>query len=99
MNLRPLYNRVIIERNEAPERTKSGLYIPTSSSKKPNNGTVLAVGNGHLQDDGNLKPLQVKTGDVVVFSEYSGNNITHNGNDYHILSEDEILGIITSSVE
>jgi chaperonin GroES len=96
MNLRPLYNRVIIERNEAPEKTKSGLYIPSSSSKKPNNGTVLAVGNGHLQDDGNLKPLQVKIGDVVVFSEYSGSNITHNGNEYHILSEDEILGIISS---
>lgn len=96
MNLRPLYNRVIIERNKAPEKTKSGLFIPTSSSKKPNNGTVLAVGAGHLQDNGELKPLVVHVGDTVVFSEYAGNTVTHNGKEYHILSEDEILGIIPS---
>ena len=96
MNLRPLYNRVVIERNEAPERTKSGLYIPSSSSKKPNNGTVLAVGTGHLKENGELTPLAVQVGDTVVFSEYSGNTIKHNGKEYHILSEDEILGVIPS---
>ena len=96
MNLRPLYNRVVIERNEAPERTKSGLYIPSSSSKKPNNGVVLAVGTGHLKDNGELTPLDVQVGDTVVFSEYAGNTIKHAGKEYHILSEDEILGVIPS---
>ena len=96
MNLRPLYNRIVIERNEAPEKTKSGLYIPSSSSKKPNNGKVLAVGSGHLQDNGELSPLAVHVGDTVVFSEYAGSAIKHNGKEYHILSEDEILGIIPS---
>lgn len=96
MNLRPLYNRVVIERNEAPERTKSGLYIPSSSSKKPNNGTVLAVGAGHLKDNGELTPLAVQVGDTVVFSEYAGNTIKHAGKEYHILSESEILGVIPS---
>jgi chaperonin GroES len=95
MNLRPLYSRIVIKRQEAPEKTKSGLFIPTSSSKKPNQGTVLAVGTGNLQDDGSLQPLQVQTGDTVVFSEYSGSKITHDGTDYHILSEDEVLGIVS----
>jgi len=96
MNLRPLYNRVIIERNETPEKTKSGLFIPSTSSKKQNNGTVLAVGAGKLQDDGNLKPLDVCVGDTVVFSEYSGSTIKHEGKEYHILSEDDILGVMST---
>lgn len=94
MNIRPLYNRVLIERKEAPQKSKGGLYIPSSSSKKPNQGTVLAVGEGHLKSDGTLSPLQVKQGDLVVFGEYSGNKITVDGTEYYILSEDDILGII-----
>ena len=95
MNLRPLYSRIIIERKEAPEKTKSGLFIPTSSSKKPNQGTVLAVGTGNLQDDGTLMPLQVNVGDTVVFSEYSGSKVSHDGTEYHILAEEDILGIVS----
>ena len=94
MNIRPLYNRVLIERKEAPQRSKGGLYIPSSSSKKPNQGTILAVGEGHLKSDGTLSPLQVQKGDLVVFGEYSGNKITVDGTEYYILSEDDILGII-----
>ena len=94
MNIRPLYNRVLIERKEAPQKSKGGLILPSSSSKKPNQGKVLEVGSGHLKEDGSLRPLQVQKGDVVVFGEYSGNKITVDGTEYYILSEEDILGII-----
>ena len=99
MNIRPLYNRVLIERKEAPQKSKGGLILPSSSSKKPNQGTILAVGNGHLKDDGSLRPLQVKKDDLVVFGEYSGNKITLDGKEYYILSEEDILGIIEEKVQ
>ena len=94
MNIRPLYNRVLIERKEVAQRSKGGLYLPTAASQKPNQGTVLAVGEGHLKNDGTIIPLQVKEGDVVAFGAYSGNKITVDETEYYILSEDEILGII-----
>ena len=94
MNLRPLYDRVIIEREQAPEKTKSGLILPSSASTKPNQGTVLAVGEGSLKNDGSIDPLEITIGDTVIFSEYSGDKIKYEGKEYHILSESDILGIV-----
>ena len=94
MSIRPLYDRILVERNDAPEKTKSGLYLPSSSSEKPSQGKVLATGDGHLKDNGDLRPLEVNVGDTVIFGKYSGNEINVDGSEYLILSEDEVLGII-----
>ena len=94
MAFRPLYDRVIIEREQAPEKTKSGLILPSSASSKPNQGKVLAVGGGALKEDGTIDPLEIAIGDVVIFSEYSGDKIKYEGKEYHILSESDILGIV-----
>jgi len=96
MKVRPLYDRILIERNDVPERSKSGLYLPSSSSEKPSQGKVLSVGEGHLSDKGELRPLQVQIGDTVVFGKYSGSEITVDGDELLILREEDVLGIIDS---
>jgi len=93
--IRPLFDRVLVKRNEEPTKTKSGLFLPDSASKeKPVEGTVLAVGNGRVSDDGKLSPLAVKEGDRVIFGKYAGTEIKVDGEDRLILREDDILGII-----
>jgi chaperonin GroES len=93
--IRPLFDRVLVKRNEEPTKTKSGLFLPDSASKeKPVEGTVLAVGNGRVSDDGKLSPLAVKEGDRVIFGKYAGTEIKLDGEDRLILREDDILGII-----
>ena len=94
MKVQPLYDRILVERNDAPEKTKGGLFLPSSSSEKPSQGTVLAVGGGHLKDNGSVKPLQVKSGDTVVFGKYAGTEIKIEGKDYLILREEDVLGIL-----
>ena len=94
MNVRPLYDRVLVKRSDEPSRSSGGLYIPESAKEKPMQGEVLAVGNGHLSDDGSLSPLQVQVGDKVVFGKYSGTEIKVAGEDRIILREEEILGIL-----
>ena len=96
MKVRPLYDRLLVERNDAPERSKSGLYLPSSSSEKPSQGKVISVGEGHLNDNGELRPLQVQIGDTVVFGKYSGSEITVDGDELLILREEDVLGIIDS---
>jgi chaperonin GroES len=94
MNVRPLYDRVLIQRNDEPVRSAGGLFLPDSSKEKPVEGKVLAVGEGRVADDGALTPLQVKLGDNVVFGKYAGTEIKVDGEDRLILREDDILGII-----
>lgn len=94
MNVRPLFDRVLIKRNDEPTRSKGGLFLPESSKEKPFEGTVLAAGEGKLSDDGKLTPLTVKVGDRVVFGKYAGTEIKVDGEDRVILREDDILGII-----
>lgn len=94
MNVRPLYDRVLVKRNEEPVKSKGGLFLPETAKEKPIEGTVLAVGEGKLADDGTLSPLQVKPGDRVVFGKYSGTEIKVDGEDRLILREDDILGIL-----
>ena len=94
MNVRPLYDRILVKRNEHAARSAGGLYLPDSAQEKPVEGTVLAVGEGRIGDDGGMTPLQVQTGDCVVFGKYSGTEIKIDGEDRLIIREDDILGII-----
>jgi chaperonin GroES len=94
MNVRPLFDRLLVERNDAPDKTKSGLYIPSSATDKPHEGKVLAVGDGHVNEDGSSRALQVKAGDTIVFGKYSGTEIKIENKDLLILRENEVLGII-----
>lgn len=93
--IRPLFDRVLVKRNTEPTQTKSGLFLPdTASKEKPVEGTILAVGNGRVSDDGKVSPLAVNVGDRVVFGKYSGTEIKLDGEDRLILKEDDILGVI-----
>jgi chaperonin GroES len=94
MTVRPLFDRVLVKRNEEPTRTRSGLFLPDTAKEKPVEGTVLAVGNGRVADDGKITALTVKEGDRVVFGKYAGTEIKVDGEDRLILREDDILGIL-----
>jgi chaperonin GroES len=95
--IRPLFDRVLVKRNDEPTQTKSGLFLPESSSKeKPVEGTVLAIGSGRVSDEGKVSPLTVQIGDRVVFGKYSGTEIKLDGEERLILREDDILGVIES---
>ena len=94
-NIKPLGNRVLIQRSKAPT-TKGGILLPDSAQQKPKEGTVVAVGPGKSDDNGKVQSLSLKVGDKVLFSSYSGTEVKtqDNGEDYLILAEDDILGII-----
>jgi len=94
MNIRPLYDRVIVKRLNEEEKTKGGLIIPDTAKEKPFEGKVVAVGNGKVLDDGKIRPLSVKAGDRVLFGKYSGTEIKLDGVEHLIVREDEILGIV-----
>ncbi len=94
MTVRPMFDRILIQRNEEPTRTKSGLFLPEAAKEKPSEGTVLAVGQGRVSDDGKVTPLAVKVGDKVLFEKYSGTEIKIDGEERIILREDDVLGIL-----
>lgn len=94
MKLKPLHDRVIVQRLEEEERTKGGIYIPDSAKEKPTEGKVIAVGKGKILEDGTVKKLDVKPGDRILFAKYGGTDVTLGGEDYIILREEEILGIV-----
>ncbi|MCX7945069.1 MAG: co-chaperone GroES [Deltaproteobacteria bacterium] len=94
MKIRPLHDRVLVKRLSEEEKTKGGIIIPDTAKEKPIQGKVVAVGNGKKTDDGKLIPVDVKEGDTVLFSKYAGNEIKIDGEEYLILQESEILGII-----
>ncbi len=98
MNIRPLYDRIVVKRldNEA-EKTAGGLFIPDTAKEKPQEGEVVAVGQGKRGDDGKLIPLDVKAGDRILFGKYSGSDIKMDGNEYLIMREDEVLGVIENT--
>jgi chaperonin GroES len=96
MNIRPLYDRIVVKRVEEQETVKGGIIIPDSAKEKPQEAEVIAVGNGKRTDDGKLIPLEVKKGDRILFGKYSGNEIKIDGQEYLILREDEILGVLES---
>lgn len=94
MNVRPLFDRVLVARTDEPTKTRSGLFLPDSAKEKPMQGTILAIGSGRVADDGTVTPLQVQVGDVVAFGKYAGTEIQVNGEERLILREEDILGVI-----
>jgi len=94
MNIRPLYDRIVVKRIEEQETTRNGIIIPDSAKEKPQEGEVLAVGHGKRLEDGKLMALDVKSGDRILFGKYSGSDTTLHGIEYIIMREDDVLGIL-----
>ena len=94
MNVRPLHDRIIVERLEEEEQRVGGIIIPDSAKEKPQQGKVIAVGAGKIKDDGKRVPLDVKEGDTILFGKYSGQEIKINGEEHLIMREDEVLAIV-----
>jgi chaperonin GroES len=94
MNVRPLHDRIVVQRLEEGEQKVGGIIIPDSAKEKPQRGTVIAAGNGKSNDDGKRIPLDVTAGDTILFGKYSGQEIKLEGEDYLIMREDEVLAII-----
>ena len=93
MKIRPLQDRIIVRRIDEEETTKGGIIIPDTAKEKPQEGKVIAVGKGKINDDGKIQPLDVKKGDRVLFSKYSGTEINIEGEEHLIIREDDVLGI------
>ena len=93
--LRPLADRVLVQVKEEATKTKSSILLPDTAQKKSQRGVVIAVGSGKLADDGKRIPLEVKVGDEVLFSKYSGSEIKQDGKDYLLLDERDILGVFS----
>jgi len=99
MNIRPLYDRIVVKRIEEQESTRNGIVIPDSAKEKPQEGEVLAVGRGKRLENGELVALDVKVGDRVLFGKYSGTETKLVGTEYIIMREDDVLGILDSAAK
>jgi chaperonin GroES len=94
MKLRPLQDRILVKRIEEEEKTAGGIFIPDTAKEKPQMGQIVAVGNGKKTEDGKVIPVDLKAGDNVLFGKYAGTEVKVEGNDYLIMREDDILGVI-----
>ncbi|MBX7191173.1 MAG: co-chaperone GroES [Sandaracinaceae bacterium] len=94
MKIRPLHDRILVKRLDAEQKTKGGIIIPDSAKEKPIEATVIAVGNGRTNDKGEVRPLEVKAGDRVLFGKYSGTEVKIDGEEHLIMREDDILAIL-----
>ena len=94
MNIRPLYDRIVVKRLEEQENKIGGLFIPDSAKEKPQEGEVVAVGKGKRMEDGKVVPLDVQKGDRILFGKYSGSEIRIDGEELLIMREDEVLGVL-----
>lgn len=94
MKIRPLHDRILVKRIEEETTTKGGIIIPDTAKEKPQEGRVVAVGTGKPLEDGSVRPLDVKTGDKVLFGKYSGNEVTLDGDELVIIREEDVLAII-----
>ncbi len=94
MNIRPLQDRILVKRIEEEEKTKGGIIIPDTAKEKPQEGRVIAVGNGKVGEDGKIQPMDVKKGDKVLFSKYSGSEVNIEDEEHLIIREDDVLGVI-----
>lgn len=99
MNIRPLYDRIVVKRLEAQEEVQGGIIIPDTAKEKPQEGEVVAVGQGKRLDSGKVVALDVKAGDRILFGKYSGNEIKIDGQEYVIMREDEVLGILEGATK
>lgn len=98
MQLRPLYDRLVVRRIEQQEQKQGSIIIPDSAKEKPQEAEVVAVGKGKRLENGTLVPLEIKVGDRILFGKYSGNEVKLDGQEYLIIREDEVLGVIEASV-
>ena len=94
MKLRPLHDRVIIKRLDNERKTASGIVIPESAAEKPDQGEILAVGNGKVGDDGKVRPLDVKVGNKVLFGKYSGQTVKVDGDELLVMKEDDLFAVV-----
>jgi chaperonin GroES len=94
MKIRPLADRIVVERLDEPEQKKGGIIIPDTAKEKPQQGKVLAVGSGKYDDEGHRIPMEVKKGDTILFGKYSGNEIRMDDTEYLIMREDDVLAIV-----
>jgi len=97
MKIRPLYDRIVVKRIEEQETVRGGIIIPDSAKEKPQEGEVVAVGHGKRLDDGKLVPLDLKAGDRILFGKYSGSDIKLDNEEYLIMREDEVLGVLDAT--
>jgi chaperonin GroES len=97
MNIRPLYDRIVVKRIEAQETASNGIFIPDSAREKPQEGEVIAVGHGKRLDDGKLVALEVKVGDRILFGKYAGNDTNLDGTEYIVMREDDVVGVLGSA--
>ncbi|MBL4570784.1 MAG: co-chaperone GroES [Alcanivorax sp.] len=94
MSIRPLHDRVLVRREEEETKTAGGIVLPGSAAEKPSRGEVIAVGNGKITENGDVRPLDVKAGDKVIFGQYAGNTVKVDGEELLIMSEAEILAVV-----
>ena len=94
--IRPLQDRIIVKRIDAEDKTVGGIYIPDTAKEKPQEGEVIAVGKGKRLDSGEIQALDLKKGDRILFSKYGGTDVKIDGDDYLIMREDDVLGVIES---
>jgi len=94
MSLRPLQDRILVERVQESGKTKGGIIIPDTAKEKPAEGKVIATGNGRIAEDGKVLPMDIKVGDKVLFSKYGGTEVKIDGIDYLIMRQDDVLGVI-----
>ena len=94
MKIRPLHDRVVVRRMEEERTSAGGIVIPDSATEKPIQGEIIAVGNGKILDSGEVRPLDVKVGDRVLFGKYSGTEVKLDGDDYLVMREEDIMGVV-----
>ncbi len=94
MKIRPLHDRIVVRRKEEETKTAGGIVLPGSAKEKPSQGEVLAVGNGRLLENGDVRPLDVKVGDMVVFGQYAGSTVKIDGEELLMLAESDVFGVI-----
>ncbi|MCX5738073.1 MAG: co-chaperone GroES [Proteobacteria bacterium] len=95
MKIRPLHDRILVQRIEGESKTKGGIIIPDTAKEKPQEGRVIAVGTGKILEDGTVRPLEVKAGDKILFTKYAGTDVKIDGEEQIIIREDDVLGIIS----
>ncbi|MGH1378429.1 MAG: co-chaperone GroES [Alphaproteobacteria bacterium] len=96
MKFRPLHDRVLVRRAEAETKTAGGIIIPGTAEEKPSEGEIVAVGNGYVNDNGDVRALDVKAGDKVIFSKWAGTEVTIDGEDLMVMKESDVIGIIAA---
>ncbi len=96
MKFRPLHDRVLVRRAEAETKTAGGIIIPGTAEEKPSEGEVVATGNGYVNDNGDIRALDVKTGDKIIFSKWAGTEVTIDGEELMVMKESDIIGVIAA---